>query len=90
MSAGAPHKEDIKSALRKRHGSMAAFEVARGLPRQSTRDVLRGRAVAKTAHAIAEELNTEVEALFPGRFKSHNRDNIHKADATHRQNAEAR
>ncbi|MEC8033964.1 MAG: helix-turn-helix domain-containing protein [Pseudomonadota bacterium] len=84
------HKEDIKAAIRKRHGSLAAFELARGLPRQSTRDVLRGRAVSKTAHAIAVELDTTVESLFPGRFKSHNRDNIRKADAAHRQNAEAR
>jgi lambda repressor-like predicted transcriptional regulator len=90
MSAKAPHKEDIKSEIRKRHGSMAAFESARGLPRQSTRDVLRGRAIANTAHAIAVELDTTVETLFPGRFKSHIRDNSAKASATHRQNVEAR
>ncbi|KAK0332670.1 hypothetical protein LTR94_023950 [Friedmanniomyces endolithicus] len=61
------HKEDIKAEIRKRHGSLAAFEAARGLPRQSTRDVLRGRAVAQTAHAIAVELNTTVERLFPAK-----------------------
>ena len=84
------HKEDIKAEIRKRHGSLAAFEAARGLPRQSARDVLRGRAVAQTAHAIAVELNTTVERLFPGRFKSHIRDNSVRAGDMHRQNAEAR
>lgn len=68
---------------------MAAFEAAKGLPAQSTRDVLRGRAVARTAQAIAEELNTTVEELFPGRFKSHIRDNISETAETHRINAEA-
>ena len=83
------HKEDIKAQIRKLHGSLAAFEVARGLPRQSTRDVLRGRAVTQTARAIAAELNSTVEALFPGRFKSHIRDNSPEKAVTHRQNAEA-
>ncbi|EQB32007.1 helix-turn-helix domain-containing protein [Sphingobium ummariense] len=90
MLAEAPHREDIKSEIRKRHGSMAAFEVARGLPPQSTRDVLRGRAIAKTAHAIAQELDSTVEALFPGRFKSHIRDNTSEKVAAHRQNEGAR
>jgi lambda repressor-like predicted transcriptional regulator len=84
------HKEDIKAELRKRHGSMSAFEKERGLPIQSTRDVLRGRAVAQTAHAIARELGTTVERLFPGRFKSHIRDNTSEKVVAHRQNVEAR
>lgn len=84
------HKEDIKAEIRKKHRSLRAFEMSRGLPEHSVRDVLRGRSVTKTAHAIAVELNTTVEALFPGRFKSHIRDNISKRVTTHRQNAEAR
>lgn len=84
------HKEDIKAAIRKRHGSLEAFENARGLPHQSTRDVLRGRSVSRTAAAIAAELETTVEALFPGRFKSHNRDDSAVVGRAHRQNAGAR
>lgn len=67
----APHKEDIKAAIRKRHGSLAAFEKAQNLPVGSVRDVLRGRAISQTAHAIARELGVTAEQLFPGRFKSH-------------------
>ena len=81
------HKEDIKAEIRKRFGSLAAFEASRGLPSQSARDVLRGRAVAQTAHAIADELNTTVERLFPGRFKSHIRDNTSEKVVAHRKNA---
>lgn len=90
MSKHPVHKEDIKAELRKRHGSLRAFEEERGLPQHSARDVLRGRAVSQTAHAIADELNTTVDKLFPGRFKSHIRDDSAHAKPSHRQNAEAR
>jgi lambda repressor-like predicted transcriptional regulator len=82
--------EDIRAALRKIHGTLARFERARNLPSTSARDVLRGRAVTQTAQAIADELGATVELLFPGRFKSHNRDNSQTAAASHFQNAEAR
>lgn len=84
------HKEDIKAALRKKHGSVSAFEKLRGLPRGSVRDVLRGRAVSRTARAIAKELGSTTEGLFPGRFKSHFRDNSESGNLTHRLNAGAR
>ena len=38
------HPEDIKAALRKRFGSVFAFEDAHDLPRKSVSDFLRGRA----------------------------------------------
>lgn len=90
MKRSAPHKEDIKAALRKRHGSLSSFEKVRGLPHGSVRDVLRGRAVTKTARAIAVELGVTTEHLFPGRFKSHIVDHSPAIADTHRQNAGAR
>ncbi len=51
------HREDVKALLRRRYGSVGAFEQAKGLPRASVSDVLRGRTVARTTTAILEELN---------------------------------
>jgi len=69
MLSAAPHPEEIKAALRIRHGSLYEFERKCDLPRKSVADVLRGRAVAKTAEAIARDLGKTVQELFPGRFK---------------------
>jgi len=63
-------REDIKAALRTRYGSVFEFERKHGLPHKSAADVLRGRAVTKTAEAIAAELGKSVQEVFPGRFKS--------------------
>lgn len=86
------HPEDIKAAIRKRFGSLAKFERESGLPEQSARDVIRGKASRRTAHAIARALHTTVEELFPGRFdlESHIRDNSTEAGTPHRLNAEVR
>lgn len=62
------HKEDIKSAIRKKHGTLMAFELKRGLPAGSTKDVLRGRSNARTETAIAFELSKPVQTLFPRRY----------------------
>jgi lambda repressor-like predicted transcriptional regulator len=62
------HKERIKAEIRIKHGSLREFERSRGLPARSVEDVLRGRAVRRTADAIAEFMGTSVTALFPGRF----------------------
>lgn len=59
------HKEDIKAGLRKRFGTVRAFEVARGLPLESVADVLRGRSVKRTAQAIADELSIELQGCTP-------------------------
>lgn len=69
MLSAAPHPEEIKAALRIKHGSLYKFEQKADLPRKSVADVLRGRAVAKTAEAIAKDLGRSVQELFPGRFK---------------------
>lgn len=62
------HKEDIKSVLRKKHGTLAAFEQARGLPAGSVKDALRGRSIARTQAAIAVELKKPLQELFPKRY----------------------
>lgn len=90
MTGLPPHREDIKAAIRKRYGSLTNFEKIKGLPVRSVNDVLRGRAVANTARAIARELGMTTEQLFPGRFKSHFSDYSRTQPAPHRLNAGAR
>lgn len=54
------HPEDVKAGLRKRFGSVAAFEAVRNLPTKSVSDVLRGRTSARVSLAIEEALATPV------------------------------
>lgn len=85
------HPEDIKAAIRKIHGTVVEFERARALPHRSVRDVLRGKAVHRTAKAIAVELGEPVERLFPGRYRaSHNGDNSTRQNCSHSLNAGAK
>lgn len=56
VTATIQHREDIKAAIRKRYGSAAAFEAAKGLPKSAVNEVLRGKASERTVRAIAEEL----------------------------------
>lgn len=84
------HPEDIKAEIRKRFGSMAAFERTFDLPKDSAKDVLRGKSVAQTATAIARELQTSVHELFPGRFLSLKRDDSSEMARDHRLNATVR
>ncbi len=62
------HREDIKAALRKEHGSLRAFEAKVGLAVGSVRDTLRGRISKPTATVIAEALGKPVDKVFPNRF----------------------
>lgn len=62
------HKEDIKAVIRKRHGTLAAFERDRGLPAGSVKDVLRGRSVARAEAAIADILKLPIQKVFPRRY----------------------
>ena len=66
--ARAIHKEDVKAAIRKVHGTLGGFEAARSLPRGSVKDVLRGRSIARAERAIAEELRVSLHRLFPTRY----------------------
>ncbi len=59
------HPEDIKAGIRKRFGSLTAFERQKGLPEGSAADVLRGRSVSCTAEAIAEALGVPFKAVSP-------------------------
>ena len=56
MTLAARDKEDVKADLRKRYGSVFAFEDAFGLPRKSVSDTLRGRANKRVSDAITEAL----------------------------------
>ncbi|WP_350138020.1 helix-turn-helix domain-containing protein [Parasphingopyxis sp.] len=68
------HPVDVKAKLKKRYGSVLAFERHRGLPSDSVRDVLRGRANRRVARVIADELDVNVHQLLPDRHESRKRD----------------
>ncbi|MFN3858383.1 MAG: helix-turn-helix domain-containing protein [Caulobacter sp.] len=95
MTAAKYHREELKAVLRMRHGSLLAFERAKGLPRNSVKDVLRGRSVAQAELAIATEINEPLHRLFPHRYAakadspSAKVDNSDAAANAHRQNARA-
>jgi lambda repressor-like predicted transcriptional regulator len=50
------HKEDVKAALRKKFGTVTAFEVAAGIPRGSVHEVLRNRKWRRVEDAISAAL----------------------------------
>ncbi|MGP1283801.1 MAG: helix-turn-helix domain-containing protein [Parasphingopyxis sp.] len=83
------HPIDVKARLKKLHGSVLAFERARGLPPESVRDVLRGRSNRRVAKAIASELGLEIHSLLPG-HQSRKRDDSAESGVAHHQNAERR
>lgn len=78
------HREDIKAALRKRFGSVAAFERARSLPAKSVSDLLRGQKSARVEQAVVEAI-TDV-----GPQQSEGSDDSRKNGPAQRLNAEAR
>lgn len=84
------HPEEVKSAIRMQYGTLLAFEKAFGLPRETTRDVLRGRASAKTAEAIAEVMGVPVSRILELKAKktSEPKHTSRKRDS-HRQNEAA-
>ena len=89
----AVHREDIKAQLRKQFGSLLAFERKKGLPRNSAKDVLRGKASARTERAISKALKTPLHVLFPRRYEagqSTKVDNTSSREDAHRQFVEAR
>ncbi len=54
------HPEDVKAELRKRFGTVAAFERATDLPEKSVNDLFRGRISARVATAIEQALKRPV------------------------------
>jgi lambda repressor-like predicted transcriptional regulator len=53
------HREDVKALIRKRFGSLRAFERAKGLPDKSVSGVLRGRASERVERAIGTILSPQ-------------------------------
>lgn len=79
------HPEDIKAGLRKRYGTVADFERAKGLPAKSVSEVLRGRAWQRIAEAVEAALQEEE----PPRPLSEVSDNSEELGETHRLNGSA-
>ncbi len=77
MISDTMHPEDIKATLRKRFGSVFAFEQAVDLPHKSVSDFLRGRANQRVKAAINKVLTSS---------PSETSDNSSTAGAAHRQN----
>lgn len=84
----AENKHDIVAAIKKRYGSVPAFETEKGLCRRSVSDVLRGRKSRRTQEAVAEVVGHSVESLFRNR-QSAIADVSATRAAAHRQNAGA-
>lgn len=53
------HPEDIKAAIRKRHGSLRAFHEAKGLPKRAVSDMLRGRPSRRVTEAVEQVLQEQ-------------------------------
>ena len=85
MLLDAMHKEDVKAVLRKRFGSVAAFERAESLAAQSVSEVLRGRPSKRTRDAIERILREQAAAA-----ESIVSVDTHASPAFHRQNARGR
>jgi len=77
------HPEDIKGALRKKYGSVAAFERAKRLPALSVRDILRGKKRGRIARIVAADLGIPLTDLDIFQSGSHNRDISSGAAASH-------
>ncbi|MCA1749130.1 MAG: helix-turn-helix domain-containing protein [Parasphingopyxis sp.] len=77
------HPVDIKAELKKRFGSVLAFERARGLPFESVRDVLRGRRSWRVAETIADELGLDMQEQFPEQLQSRKRDDSAESGHVH-------
>ena len=79
------HKEDVKAALRKKFGSVAAFERAEALAAQSVSEVLRGRPSRRTRDAIERVLRENAEAT-----ETIVSVDSHASPVIHRQNSQGR
>jgi lambda repressor-like predicted transcriptional regulator len=76
------HNEDVKATIRKKFGSVKAFEAANGLPRGSVYEVFRNRRWAKVEKAINDVIG------YPSQELSEKTDSKLEANA-HRLNAKA-
>lgn len=83
------HPEDVKASIRKRYGSVAAFERHHNLPKASVRDILRGKKRSGIARVVAGDLDVPVTDLDIFQGQSQNRDSSAIAHSAHRQNGKA-
>ena len=79
------HPEDVKAGLRKRYGSVAEFERAKGLPAKSVTEILRGR----TWRRVADAVEAALQENCPSRSKSEGSDSA-KQPSVHRLNRKGR
>ena len=84
------HPEDVKAAIRKAFGSLAAFEAAHGLAARSVTDVLRGKTSSRTADAIATLIGCDVHDIASLATQSTNADCSDALPAPHRLNEKVR
>ncbi len=80
------HPEDVKAAIRKRFGSLAAFEREKKLPVESVTNLLRGQKSRRVAKAVDAILAIEINS--PTRPSGIPEDKP-KRPIAHRLNAEA-
>jgi len=85
MTLADMHPEDIKSEIRKRFRSVAAFERAHELPEKSVTDLLRGYKSARVKRAVEQVISQPIPAVQSecSGFSS-------DRSESHRQNAGAR
>lgn len=82
-------REDIKAALRKRHGSVRAFAAKKNVKYQAVVDWLRGRPNAPVARLVKAEMQrARRDGMLGG--ESIKLDHNCEFTETHRQNVEAR
>lgn len=86
MALSTMHPEDVKAELRKRFGSVAAFERQHGLPVKSVTDLLRGYKSRRVFDAVQSVIERPVGDFLD----SEGSDSSEDAGAAHRINAEAR
>jgi lambda repressor-like predicted transcriptional regulator len=87
------HPEDVKAALRKKYGSLKAFELAHKLSKGAVCDVVRGgKGRLQTAKVIARELGVSVIDVSPACKRAYDRlqsDYISIKTDSHRLNSES-
>lgn len=57
------HPEDVKAAIRKRFGTVAAFIQERELPATGVSDLFRGRTSQRVKDAVEEVLREQAESI---------------------------
>lgn len=66
------HPEDIKAAIRKRYGSVKAFQKSKGLPPTSVSDLFRGRPSRRVSEAVEEAVQESIAMeSSAGRRRAH-------------------